>query len=386
MAPEATHPDGTSHSSYRRDIAFSHCLRALTVLVGCVAAVSVLIMAPAASAAGGYTPDRQSVPRARADDGAHVSAVRRLNRHITDLTITSPAMHAKMPVRMILPRSWSRAAHRTFPTLYLLQGAGDNYTSWARETDIEKLASRANVIVVMPEGGRAGFYTNWWNRGRKGGPNWETFHTVELPQILGRGYRANSRRAVIGLSEGGLGALNYAARHRGEYVFAGSFSGIVNTADKGTRVTIFLTCLREGADPIRLWGDPVRDRKRWDAHNPAHRVSRFRGVKVYLSAAAGMPERKDAARNLEMLRQFSRASRAGQASQIGRLVRSKAFAASVLEVPGYVPTAKFAQELRKAGVDVTAHLYLAGTHSWPYWQRELHRAWPSVLAALRAAR
>jgi S-formylglutathione hydrolase FrmB len=33
-------------------------------------------------------------------------------------------------------------------------------------------------------------------------------------------------------------------------------------------------------------------------------------------------------------------------------------------------------------VPATFDLYGAGTHSWPYWERELHRAMPELLAAL----
>lgn len=312
---------------------------------------SVSATGPASAVAG--------VPPVRADDGAYVSEVRRLGPNTADLSIESPAMGARVPVRVMLPPSWSRDARRTFPTLYLLQGASDDYTSWTRETDIGELAPQADVIVVTPEGGRAGFYTNWWNYGEKGGPHWETFHTEELPQILERGFRANTRRALIGLSEGGLGALDYAARHRGKYAFAGSFSGVVDLDDPGLRAGIVLTCVREGVDPVRLWGDPVRNRAVWDAHNPARMVNRFRGVKVHLSAATGMP---------------------------GPLSGGAPLEAGLLEGPAYQPTLRFADRLRAAGVDVTAHLYLTGTHTWPYWERELHAAWPSVLSALRVAR
>ncbi|NKZ06931.1 hypothetical protein HGB48_24795 [Actinomadura latina] len=71
--------------------------------------------------------------------------------------------------------------------------------------------------------------TDWWNRGGGGAPKWETFHLAELRQILERGYRAGPDRAVAGSSTGGLGALAYAARHRGLFRAAASFSGPVHT-------------------------------------------------------------------------------------------------------------------------------------------------------------
>jgi S-formylglutathione hydrolase FrmB len=41
-----------------------------------------------------------------------------------------------------------------------------------------------------------------------------------------------------------------------------------------------------------------------------------------------------------------------------------------------------AARLRELGVPATIDLYGPGTHSWPYWQRELHKAMPRILAQL----
>ncbi|MCQ4079719.1 esterase family protein [Streptomyces sp. RB6PN25] len=297
----------------------------------------------------------RTFPSGEADDGAFVSDVRRIDAHTIDLSVYSPAMGESVPVRVLLPRSWLRDPYRSFPVLYLLQGAIDDYTSWTRETDVERLAAKSDVLVVMPDGGRAGFYTDWWNFGHPGGPRWETFHTVELPQILRGGNRVTEAQAVVGISEGGLGALDYAARHPGAYRFAGSFSGAVDVSDPLTQSAITLICLREGVDPRRLWGDPQGQRAIWNAHNPSRMIDEFRGTKVYLSAARGKP---------------------------GRLDKNSPPLAGLLEAALYQQNAAFAERLRAAGVDVTAHLYRTGTHTWRYWRRELHRAWPSILAAL----
>jgi S-formylglutathione hydrolase FrmB len=67
------------------------------------------------------------------------------------------------------------------------------------------------VLIVMPDGGKLGFYTDWWAHGGSK-PGWETFHLVELAQILERGPHAADRRAIAGLSMGGFGAMSYAGR------------------------------------------------------------------------------------------------------------------------------------------------------------------------------
>ena len=41
-----------------------------------------------------------------------------------------------------------------------------------------------------------------------------------------------------------------------------------------------------------------------------------------------------------------------------------------------------AQRLRRLHIPATIDFYGPGTHSWPYWQRELHRALPLLLRAL----
>lgn len=334
--------------------------RIRTYLLGGVLLMSSLAAAghaTAATAAGHAAVAGARPGPALADDGAYISRVEPVDERVLDLTVESPAMRRGMPVRVILPRHWREEPNSTFPVVYLLQGASDDYTSWTRETDIEELAADTDVLVVMPEGGRAGFYTDWWDHGRSTAPRWETFHTGELRQLVERAFRGDGTRAVIGLSEGGLGALNYAARHPNSYRFVGSLSGVVDTSDPVMRFGIAVTCLREHVDPERLWGQPDAQRRIWDAHNPSRMVSRFRNTWVYLYAGTGVP---------------------------GGLEQGFDLAASLLEKPLGPSTYAFARDLRRSDVKVTTDLFKPGTHAWPYWQRELHRMWPSVLSALGA--
>ncbi|MFE1910359.1 alpha/beta hydrolase [Streptomyces anandii] len=330
------------------------------LVTGALVVASLGAAGPAADARPGRPATAgPGLTAARADDGAFISHVTHLDERMLDLTVDSPAMRGSMAVRVILPRHWKELPQRTFPVLYLLQGAADDYTSWTRETDIEKLADPSDVLVVMPEGGRAGFYSDWWDYGRPTAPRWETFHTEELRQLMERAFRAGGMRALAGLSEGGLGALNYAARHPGDYRFAGSLSGIVDISDPVMQLAIALTCLRENIDPVRLWGRPDEQRTIWDAHNPSRMVDRLARTWVYLYAATGQP---------------------------GGLEPEFNAGASLLEQPLTSSTYKLGQELRRAGGTVTLDLMQPGTHSWPYWKRELHTMWPSVLYALGASK
>ena len=83
-------------------------------------------------------------------------------------------------------------------------------------------------IVVMPAGGRAGWYSDW--PGRTDGnfaPLWETFHVHQLVPWVDANFNTSgtrSGRAVAGLSMGGYGALRYAGRHPHLFSAVGAFS------------------------------------------------------------------------------------------------------------------------------------------------------------------
>jgi S-formylglutathione hydrolase FrmB len=347
------HPDGATarrtparrtpaHRTRRR-------IRPHLALLLATATAAVTALAPQATAAPQPPPDPT------ADDGARITKVRRLSTLMWDLTIDSPAMGKTLPVRVLLPKHYSRHPKRRFPVLYLLQGVSDNYTAWTRETDVERLAARSDFLVVMPDGGRAGYYSDWWDYDRPDAPRWETFHIDEVLPLIERRYRATTSRAVIGLSEGGLGALNYAARHPGLFRYAGSFSGITDTSDTASRAAIVASCVREGIDPVRVWGTPEEQPELWASHNPLRMTDRMRGTRVHLSAGNG---------------------------KRGPLDKKDDALAQILETPLPLQTYRYSQALRRAGVKVTTHIYPRGTHSWPYWQRELHIVWPTVSTVL----
>ncbi|MFJ5999383.1 alpha/beta hydrolase [Streptomyces sp. NPDC092370] len=264
-------------------------------------------------------------------------------------------MRGSVPVRVILPRSWRSDAERRFPVVYLLHGGNDDYTSWTRETDVEELTKQSDVLIVMPDAGKAGYYSDWY----AGSPLWETFHTVELVRLMERVFRASSARAVIGLSMGGFGALNYAAHHRGMFRYVASMSSYVDLNDPAVRVALNLGSLKDGVNLRDVWGDPRVNADIWRAHNPAAMPRAFRGTRVHLSSGDGDIGPLDANRSGPVL-MFAAAGEAFLPRSIAR----------------------FATSLRSAGVEVSTHLYSPGTHSWPYWERELHAIWPTVTKEL----
>ena len=166
--------------------------------------------------------------------------------------------------------------------LYLLHGAGNDYTSWTRETDVEALTADLPLLVVMPEAGWDGWYADWWNGGAGGPPMWETFHTGELRELLERDWQAGDERAVAGLSMGGLGAMSYAARHPGLFRAAASFSGMLHPVTLDPSIVGFDV-------PPDLWGDRTEQADVWAAHDPVELAAALEGTALYVSYGNGEP-------------------------------------------------------------------------------------------------
>ncbi|WP_433335510.1 alpha/beta hydrolase [Spirillospora sp. CA-294931] len=281
-----------------------------------------------------------------------------LNQRTLDLSFHSSAIGTTVKARILLPRTWSRTAARTWPVVYAYQGGRDDYTSWTRETDIERLSADQDVMVVMPTGGDNGSYTDWWNHGRGGVPRWETFHTSELLQVMTR-YRAGNRRAALGVSSGGQGAMAYAARHPGLFRYAGSFSGPTHLTMDGMQAFLTVTnLLGSGLDAFRIFGVPGLDDANWRAHDPYVLASNLRGTGLYVSSGTtglnGPHTPPGAQWRLTQLSEIF----------IGRMNQT------------------FVTRLRDLGIPVTAHIYGDGWHAWPEWTQELHTAWPLVIQAL----
>jgi diacylglycerol O-acyltransferase/trehalose O-mycolyltransferase len=262
-------------------------------------------------------------PRSTPAVGEH-----RVGPRIVDLTVHSRALGRDAHVRLLLPDR----GRRPWPVLYLLHGCCDSYQSWTRSTDVESMPALRSVLVVMPEGGNVGFYSDW-----RDGPAWETFHTRELPPLLVR-YGAGTRRAIAGLSMGGLGAMDYAARHPGMFAAAASFSGVLHPLAEPKLWLGLFNAYTD--DPAKVWGDPEADRANWAAHDPTRLAAKLRGTRLYVASGSG-PDRTEAI--------------------VGRETRA------------------FAARLHDLRIPATLHLYRGGHHDWPYWQRELHRAFPTLL-------
>jgi S-formylglutathione hydrolase FrmB len=305
--------------------------------------VALLAVASAVIAGSCATGERASL--AAPSKAVHVVSMSKVNDRTRDIVIDSPSV-GTVRVRVLLPAGFEADPHRRWPVLYLLHGANDpdTYRCWTRSTDVAALTAGLPLLVVMPEAGMQGYYSNWFNQGRGGPPAWETFHLVELRTVLERDWRASDHRAVAGLSMGGLGAMLYAAHSPHLFRAAASFSGILNTADWRL--------------PPDVWGDRSRQADIWRQHNPLDRAADLRGISLFVSYGNGDPGPLDIA-----------GTDSSADDQVERTL-----------APG---NAAFVHRLSELGIPAEVDAYGSGTHSWPYWQRELHRALPHIMHALQ---
>jgi S-formylglutathione hydrolase FrmB len=342
-------------SRHRRRRAWSAAaLLAATALAWQISAAVQSVPAGAVDTSSTMTP-----PTGTSSDGSFVASETAVDARMVDIGIHSVAMGRTIMVRLMLPRDWNSDPAATWPSLWMLEGSGDpaDYKGWTTHTDLEQFMSDKNVLVVMPSDGSAGLYTDWVGPSATGLPqNWETFHTAELAQLLTLDFRANGVNAAAGDSTGGLGALAYAARHPGLFRAAASFSGLIDTADPGARTGIAVMELRDTDNPFGPFGSPWSDSATWAAHDPTALVDQLKGVDLFVSSGNGLP---------------------------GPLGWSSGGA--VLETSVYWQTTAFVHAAQAAGVPVTTDFYGGGVHDWPYWNRELPVAWPTLARGLGIA-
>lgn len=191
-------------------------------------------------------------------------------------------------VNVYLPEGYD--GKRRFPVLYLLHGHGEGYADWAdpRKGDVLRTAEGFPGIIVMPEGWR-GWYLDWWNGGRRGGPAWERHHLDELIPLVEerlRIRRGRRWRAVAGWSMGGLGAMYYASQRPGYFGSAASFSGTISLE----RADWHYAFQTQGEDFEQVYGDrPFYVR----GHNPTALIDNLLHSRLYATTGNGFPEPGD---------------------------------------------------------------------------------------------
>ncbi len=156
----------------------------------------------------------------------------------SQLTVTSAALGGRQQaVDVYLPPGYATHPTDRYPVIYLLHGfpgVPATYFRAGRLGVVEDILITKHkirpAILVAPFGSTGVFTDKEWANGLRPHQGWETFLARDVVRAIDAHYRtipAGWARALIGLSEGGYGALNIGAHHPAEFRVLESWSGYV---------------------------------------------------------------------------------------------------------------------------------------------------------------
>ena len=279
------------------------------------------------------------------------------------LMVHSASMDRTIPITVLTPKNRTRPA----PALYLLNGAGggEDSATWNARTDYKKFFADKNVYVVTPIGGAFSYYTDWQRDDPVLGRNkWQTFLTRELPPLIDKRFPTTGKVAVAGISMAGTTVFNLALAAPGMYRSIAAFSGCARTSDPvGQQYIRFVVENRGGGNMTNMWG-PLNG-PGWRANDPYLNAAKLRGTKVYMTAGTGLPGKHE---------QLSDPGIDGDQFALGNQV----LLGGAIEFGIDQCTRQMASRLAQLGIPAQVNLRPVGTHSWGYWQDDLHQTWPSI--------
>ena len=242
-------------------------------------------------------------PTAQTSSGIRVLEQTRIDDRMVELRIKTDAVRGDLKIRVLLPAGYDPADPRRYPVLYLLHGGSNpanpaTSSDWSDKGGVVETTAGSDLIVVMPDGGNGGWYTDWAFPGSAGPLNWQTFHMDQMVPFIDQNFKtvANKRgRAIAGLSMGGYGALRYAARYPENFAFVASFSGALNMLNPQQQRVIYVTEKADGkptdgpfgvGSPLPVAADAV-----WAEADPVASTSfppyNLAGMKVALYTGSG---------------------------------------------------------------------------------------------------
>jgi len=187
--------------------------------------------------------------------------------------------------------------------VYLLDGlrAQDDYNGWDINTGAFEWFFGTGIAVVMPVGGQAGFYSDWYSPSNFNNQpytyKWETFLTRELPAYLAAEHNvAAEGNAVVGVSMSGAAALTLAAYHPGQFRYAASLSGFLNPSAPVMQQAIRVAMLDAGGYNVdNMWGAPWDPA--WKRNDPVAQADRLvaGGTRLWIYCAPTGPTPLDTA-------------------------------------------------------------------------------------------
>ncbi|HEY5926459.1 MAG TPA: alpha/beta hydrolase family protein [Kofleriaceae bacterium] len=230
-------------------------------------------------------------------NGITVGASRWISARTVEVDISTPlisagAVNGPHRIRVTLPNFYDQNPNAKYPVVYLLHGgAGGNSAQWTTGGGAaEHITVGKPVIVVMPDGGKVGWFTNWVDQS-KGAQRWADFYLTQVIPWVDTNFRtvaAKQGRAISGLSMGGYGAVRLAQDRPDLFASVASLSGAVDLGDLGTRTVVTEQAIQHFLPAYGPFGSPFwPNDKGWTAADPMKRPTKLLGLQVLLYAGGG---------------------------------------------------------------------------------------------------
>ncbi|GMA20563.1 alpha/beta fold hydrolase [Arsenicicoccus piscis] len=253
-------------------------------LLGGAAAVGASVALPAAL---------PTLPPAAAASGWGLTWSTKVDDRLYRAGMWSSELHRGAEIAVLVPEGYWTSTKR-YPVVYLLHGSSGSSMDWHQLGDARAVSAGHDVIVVMPDGGRGGWYTDH-THSTAGVSNWERFHLGHLIEAVDANLRTlpwAGARGVAGFSMGGYGAAIYAA-HRPWLVAAmSSYSGAVDLSDLTWRPEMYSEPQADGENAGAIFGTTPGNEDPADLawRNPvaqAGSLASLRRVALYCGDAGG---------------------------------------------------------------------------------------------------
>lgn len=223
--------------------------------------------------------------------GATITEEKALAPRVVELTVSTSAFAEPTHVDVDLPAAYETEPRRRWPVSYFLAGMMNTYASFNSVVHGVELTQGFPAIVVSPNGD-SGYWSDWWNGGAGGAPEYESFVVDQLIPLIDARFRTlgdRAHRAIAGVSMGGYGALMIAARHPDLFADAASLSGAVDSNFAPNIAAISAAPPLQGGAVDAIYGPRLTQEVRWRGHNPTDLAANLRGLDLQVRTANGVP-------------------------------------------------------------------------------------------------
>jgi S-formylglutathione hydrolase FrmB len=296
--------------------------------------------------------------------GLHVVSVKEAGPRLLAVVATTKALPRPVNVWVLLPPDYASKPKKRWPVFYLLHGTSGTASDWTLKGDAPRVIGDRELITVMPDialdNGGGGWCADWPG----GAQSWETFHISQVVPWVDQNLRTipvRQERAIAGLSQGGFCSMSYAARHPDLFGVALGYSpapDIYYDPEMRVGAKLIINGTEMGLDqvpPDTFFGSSITNGINWAAHDPTTLAENLRWTHMYLYWGNGQPGPYDQP--------------------------DPGYGGAALIEGAVAESSKgFQRRLSDLRIPAFFDAYGAGTHSWPYWTRDLQQSIDKIMA------